>query len=318
LVARVKPALVHTHGYRADVIGGLVARACGLPAVSTVHGFTGGSRRNRLNERVQCIALRYADGIIAVSKPLVGRLSAAGVPKDRIHFVQNGFAPLSNALPRRQARQRLGIPDDRLVAAWIGRLSAEKGPDVALDALSQCETPWHLSMIGDGREGHRLRDQAASLGIVDRVTWHGPLPNAGTLLPAFDALILSSRTEGTPIVLFEAMEAQVPIVATRVGGVPDVLSSADAILVPPDTPHAIASGLDEIARDQKAANRRAAHSRQRLSESFEQRTWLARVSAVYDRVLVMRSHSKNGRDVRRRENDEFGSTTGNPWGIVDG
>ena len=285
LVARVKPALVHTHGYRADIIGGLVARACGLPAVSTVHGFTGGSRRNRLNERIQCIALRYADGIIAVSKPLVRKLAAAGVPENRIHFVQNGFAPLSNPLSRKQARQRLGIPDDRLVAAWIGRLSAEKGPDVALDSLAHCETQWHLSMVGDGREGPRLRDQAVSLGVVDRVTWHGALPNAGNLLPAFDALILSSRTEGTPIVLFEAMQAQVPIVATRVGGVPDVLSSADAILVPPDMPRAIASGLDAIARDQKAAGRRAAHSRQRLSESFEQRTWLARVSAVYDRVL---------------------------------
>ena len=285
LVGRVKPALVHTHGYRADIIGGLVARACGLPAVSTVHGFTGGSRRNRLNERIQCLALRYADGVIAVSKPLVRKLSAAGIPENRIHFVQNGFAPLSKALPRRQARQRLGIPDDRLVAAWIGRLSAEKGPDVALASLPHCEPQWHLSMIGDGRERHRLRDQAASLGVVDRVTWHGPLANAGCLLSAFDALILSSRTEGTPIVLFEAMEAQVPIVATRVGGVPDVLTSADAILVPPDMPHAIGSGLDEIARDRKAARRRAAHSRQRLSESFGQHTWLARVSAVYDRVL---------------------------------
>ena len=140
-------------------------------------------------------------------------------------------------------------------------------------------------MVGDGREGPRLRDRAAALGIVDKVTWHGALPNAGSLVSAFDALILSSRTEGTPIVLLEAMEAQVPIVATRVGGVPDVLSSVDAILVPPDMPRAIASGLDEIARDRTAAHRRAAHSRQRLTEAFGHRKWLTRVSEVYNRVL---------------------------------
>ena len=285
LVSRIKPALLHTHGYRADIIGGLVARSCGLPAVSTVHGFTGGSRRNRLNEHLQCVALRYADGVIAVSKPLVHKLSAAGIPQSRIHFVQNGFAPLSDTLSRKKARHRLGIPDDRLVAAWIGRLSAEKGPDVALDSLSHCGEQWHVSMIGDGREASQLRERAVSLGVVDRVTWHGPLPNAGSLLPAFDALILTSRTEGTPIVVFEAMAAGVPIVATKVGGVPDVLTSADAILVPPDMPHAIAWGLDEIARDQKAADRRAAHSRQRLGESFAEHTWLARVAAVYERVL---------------------------------
>ncbi len=285
LVSRVKPALLHTHGYRADIIGGLVGRACGLPVVSTVHGFTGGSRRNRLNERIQCMALRYADGIIAVSKPLAGKLAAAGIPDSRIHFVQNGFAPASNTLPRTLARQRLGIPDDRLVAAWVGRLSAEKGPDIALDCLLHCETQWHLSIIGEGREGARLRERARSLGIVERVTWHGALQQAARLLPAFDALILSSRTEGTPIVLFEAMAAQVPIVATSVGGVPDVLTAGDAILVPPENPHAIAAGLDAIARDQRAADRRAASSNQKLRECFEQRAWLDRVRAVYDRVL---------------------------------
>jgi glycosyltransferase involved in cell wall biosynthesis len=250
-----------------------------------VHGFTGGSRRNRLNERIQCIALRYADGIIAVSRPLVHRLSAAGVPENRITFVQNGFAPLSNPLPRSDARKSLGLPEGRLVAAWIGRLSPEKGPDLALESLLYCEKKWHLSFIGDGREAGHLRDQAKSLGVVDRVTWHGSLQNAGRLLPAFDALILSSRTEGTPIVVFEALQAQVPIVATRVGGVPDVLSFADAILVPPEMPRALASGLDAIARDREGAHRRAAHGKQKLRESFEQRAWLERVAAVYDRVL---------------------------------
>jgi len=107
----------------------------------------------------------------------------------------------------------------------VGRLSREKGADVILDAIAACKPPWRLSIIGDGPERERLKQQAARLGITDRVTWHGPVSNAGKLLSAFDAFVLSSRTEGTPIVLFEAMHSGVPIVTTSVGGVPDVVSS---------------------------------------------------------------------------------------------
>ena len=96
LIARVKPQLVHTHGYRSDVLGGMVARARRVPAISTVHGFTGGGARNRLNEWLQTAALRRADAVIAVSGPLVHRLTAAGIVRARIYCIPNGFAQMEN------------------------------------------------------------------------------------------------------------------------------------------------------------------------------------------------------------------------------
>lgn len=281
LVDRLQPAVVHTHGYRADVIGGMVARARRVRTVSTVHGFTGGGRRNRLNETVQVYALRRADAVLAVSRPLVDRLTRAGVPREKITWIPNGFAPANHTITRAASRRALGIADNVIVAGWVGRLSREKGADVMLDALAKSDPSWRLSIVGEGVERDRLKEQAAGLGISDRVSWHGAVPNAGALMPAFDAFVLSSRTEGTPIALLEAMHARVPIVATQVGGVPDVVTSEHALLVPAEQPDRIAAGLAELRRDPSAATRRAERARERVLEEFSAKAWIDAIEEVY-------------------------------------
>jgi glycosyltransferase involved in cell wall biosynthesis len=281
LCARLKPGVVHTHGYRADVIGGAAARANRVPTVSTVHGFTGGGLRNRLYEAVQSFALRHSDAVIAVSAPLVCRIAEAGVDPERIHFVPNGFTSADVTLTRSAARHRLGIGADELVVGWVGRLSREKGADVMLDALAECDPLWRLSVIGEGPELDRLRRQAAKLRIAERVVWHGAVAEAGSLLSAFDVFVLSSRTEGTPITLLEAMNSRVPIVATQVGGVPDVVTSANAILVTPEAPRAIAKALEDVRREPLSAIHRSELARARLLRSFSSVAWLDAVEVVY-------------------------------------
>ena len=284
LMSKLNPRVVHSHGYRADLIAGAAARQQRIPRVSTVHGFLGGSLRNRMYERMQLIALRHADAVLAVSRPLVDRLAKAGVPAGKIYFVPNGFAPLAVNLARDAARQQLDLNGSAPIVGWVGRLSREKGADVMLDAIAACETPWRLSMIGDGPEREALAQHAAELGITDRITWHGPVMSAGTLFNAFDAFVLSSRTEGTPIVLFEAMHSGVPIVATGVGGVPDVVSPAEAILLPPDQPVMIAQALDAILSDPTAAKRRSSLARERVIRDFGQERWLAQIDRIYRQI----------------------------------
>jgi glycosyltransferase involved in cell wall biosynthesis len=189
---------------------------------------------------------------------------------------------LQPPLTRSVARSNLGISSDALVAGWVGRLSRDKGPDVMLDALALAGPAWRLSMIGEGRDRDKLLRKAASLGISDRVTWHGHVPDAGLLMTAFDAFVLSSRTEGTPITLLEAMRACVPIVATRVGGVPDVVTSREALLVSAEQPAQIAGALADIASGQSAARDRSVRARDKAKEKFGPAAWLTAVSAVYD------------------------------------
>ena len=119
------------------------------------------------------------------------------------------------------------------------------------------------------------------MGIANRVTFHGSIADAGNLLAAFDAFVLSSRTEGTPITLLEAMYANAPIVATSVGGVPDVVTSAHALLVAPEKPAMIAAALGEIAHNPSAAKQRGLLARERVMSAFAAEGWLAAVEEVY-------------------------------------
>lgn len=289
LCEEVGADILHTHGYRPDVVASGIATGLGIPRVSTVHGFTGGDWKNRLYERMQRYVLRRFDGVIAVARSQIGPLSAAGVPAERIHLLPNAWQP-GTTLPRRTARAALGAPDTTMHVGWVGRLSHEKGADILLDALKVLgDLPLTVSVLGDGAERERLEGLAADLGIADRVRWHGALPDAGRYFSAFDLFVLSSRTEGTPMVLFEAMAAGVPIVASAVGGVPDVITSAEGWLVPAGDPLELAAAIRSAIADPSVAHTCARRAKTRLESEFALSTWLAGHEALYTRLLTRRA-----------------------------
>jgi glycosyltransferase involved in cell wall biosynthesis len=276
ICAETSPDVVHSHGYRTDVVDAGAARRAGIPTVTTVHGFTGGGWRNRAYEWLQLRAFRRFDAVVAVSRPLVQRLGAAGVPAARTHLIPNAFMPSSTPLTRAEARARLGLETDAFTVGWVGRLSHEKGADVLLDALTTIDVD--AVIIGAGRDARALRAHPA------RVHWAGAVPAAATLLAAFDVFVLSSRTEGTPIVLLEAMAAGIPVIATTVGGVPDVVSPAEAILVPPAQPAVLARAIITVRDDPAGAAVRAAAARRRLEDAFAPEPWLRAYESLYASV----------------------------------
>lgn len=284
------PDVVHTHGYRPDVLAGGVARRLGHATVTTVHGFTGGGVRNRLYEWLQVRAFRRFDAVVAVSRALAERLAAAGVPRTVLHVIPNAYQAWAAPAGRDGARAALGLPSDGYRLGWVGRLSQEKGADVLIDALALLgDLPLQVSILGTGRESESLAARARAAGVSDRIRWHGTVPDAGRLFAAFDCFVLSSRTEGTPIVLFEAMAVGVPIVAAAVGGVPDVVSADEALLVAPSDPAALAAGIRAAHADPRAAADRARAARRRLETAFGTSEWLARYDAAYDAVIGARS-----------------------------
>lgn len=285
LLQRLRPDVIHTHGYRPDVLDAGVARRMGIPTVSTVHGFTGGDVRNRLYEWLQRRAHRDFAAVISVSKPISERLRAAGVHASRLHVLPNAWIP-EPPLARSEAREALAIPADARRIAYVGRLSHEKGADVLLDAFARLrDTNLTLSIVGDGPERAILQSKAGELSIADRITWHGMVPGAHRYFRAFDAFVLSSRTEGTPVTLLEAMGAGVPIVVTRVGGVPAVVGPDEALLVASEQPAALAAAMDEVFRDESAAQTRVEAARMRVLDQFSTDAWLERHDEIYARVL---------------------------------
>ncbi len=217
-----------------------------------------------------------------MSQPLGASLVRDGVRRDHVHLIRNAWDDGVTFLDRQSARRALGLSPEGVRIGWVGRISYEKGLDVMLDALALLQgTGITLSVLGDGDERTELQARAHTLGIGTRVTWHGTVHGAARVISAFDAFVLSSRTEGTPIALFEAIAAGVPVVASAVGGVPDVVSPAEAMLVRAQDPAALAAAVAGTLDDSAAALERARAARRRLDREFALQPWLKRYEALY-------------------------------------
>ena len=277
--------IIHTHGYRSDVVG--LAAASGRPVktVTTVHGFTGGGWKNRMYEKLQLRAFRKFSAVVSVSRPLRRQIIASGVTEDRVRLIPNAFGG-AGVVDRSSARDALGLSGEQFVVGWVGRVTHEKGLDVMLEGLRRLpDLPILLAVVGEGREREALGRRAVEISQADRVRWLGMVPDGGRYFSAFDLYVLSSRTEGTPITLLEAMEAGVPIVTTAVGGIPDVVSGQEAWLVPPDDPAALAGAIRDAYGSPQERQARADRARGRVASQFAVGPWLDRYEALYRELL---------------------------------
>lgn len=278
----LKPDVAHTHGYRSDVIDSSAARAAGIPTAATVHGFLRGGLRNRCYEWFQRRSLRHVGGIAAVSRPLMEELVRSGVPRTAIRFVPNAWSPVVRALAPAEARRALDIRPGVTAIGWIGRISREKGLDVMIGALPHlADLPVELHVIGDGPERAASEAAATERGVAPRLRWHGLVPDAERLMAAFDVVVLSSRSEGTPMVLLEAMAARVPVVATAVGGVPDVVHPSEGLLVESEDAESLAAAVRMVIAHPDGARTRVRNARKRIDQDFSVTRWLAAYRALY-------------------------------------
>ncbi len=283
--------VMHCHAYRADILGLLAAARLDAATVSTSHGFTGGGPKNRFYEWLDRRALCRFDAVIAVSAALQESLGRSGVPRERLCLVQNAVLPLP-LLERQAARSRLGLAGSQVAVGWIGRMSREKGPDVFIEAFARLRrSDVQAVMVGDGAERESLEAAAVRLGVADRISFVGSVPDAGELLAAFDMVVLSSRTEGLPISLLEAMSAGVPLVATRVGDIPAATSHGRfAELVPPGDSGALAAAMERTLTTDRAVSDRIRSAQEWVELQFGVGPWLDRIAAVHEQAI--RRHEK--------------------------
>ncbi len=281
--------VVHTHGYRSDLVGGHAGKSSNVPIVTTVHGFTGGGMKNRTFEALQRLAFRRFDAVVVVSKPQADLLRNSGVAEGRIHLIANALSAHPSPLDRAAARAALRLPPGGLVAGWVGRVSREKGVDVFIDALSSIsDRVLSAAIIGDGSE--RAAQQARAEALQPgRFHWLGAIPDAARYYAAFDVFVMSSRAEGLPMVLLEAMAARIPIVATAVGGIPALLSPAEGTLVPPDDAKALAAAIRSTIDDPASASMRAQAAQLRQRAEYDVAPWSARYEALYRHLIGARA-----------------------------
>jgi glycosyltransferase involved in cell wall biosynthesis len=238
------------HGYKADVVGRWAARRAGVPAVAVSRGWTGESARVRLYERLDRLALRWMDRVVCVSAGQARKVCRAGVCRRRVSVIHNAIQPARFRPPDPAARDelcRMFARPPGLVVGAAGRLSPEKGFDVLVEAAARvcCEHPAAgFVLFGEGALRDALREQIARRGLAGRFVLGGFRPDLDRFFPLFDVLAQSSHTEGMPNVVLEAFAAGTPVVATAVGGTPEVVDEGrSGHLVRPGDADALARRL---------------------------------------------------------------------------
>jgi glycosyltransferase involved in cell wall biosynthesis len=288
ILRRVRPDVVHTHGPHSDLVTSGVARGLGIPVVTTLHGSSRLPGKSGLTEWLQFRWLVRFDAVIAVSRPLVDELATTTrVRKERVHWIPNAHVPTTTGLSRAAARAELGIPAHEVTIGWVARMIPVKACDnfVRAFAIAARGRRVRAAIVGDGPERPALETLAQELGVRDQMTFCGLREQAGRLFAAFDAFVLSSKSEGTPMTLLEAVAASVPVIATSVGGIPDVVrSTTHALLVPPNDSEALGEAIRTVLDDPAGAQARAVAARQHLDQELSAELWLKRHEALYSRL----------------------------------
>ncbi|WP_218671717.1 glycosyltransferase family 4 protein [Microbispora sp. GKU 823] len=293
--------LVHAHLGEDLAVVPLALRAAGharVPFVLTVHcspGHTVSGRTPRalvlrhLGGALERRGTARADAVIVLTSRMRDVLVGGGVPAGRVHVIPSGIAPVFTR-PAGPGPLLDGVPVPRVL--YVGRLHEQKGVDVLLRALALLgDPPVDLLVVGDGPRARRLRELAERLGVAARVHLRGFVPQEDIpgVLGGGDPLVLPSRYEELGTVLIEAMHAGNPIVATRVGGIPDLVEDGvTGLLVPPGRPEALAAAIRRLLDDPAEAKEMAANARRRVAE-LHWDTLVHRVHAVYGEVLRART-----------------------------
>lgn len=228
------------HGYKANILGRLAARRRKIPVVAVARGWTGESFKVRLYERLDRFHLRWMDRVVCVSEAQATKVRRAGVRPDRIRVIYNAIDPSRFHEPDERYRAKLlryfRQPRTHVIGA-AGRLSPEKGFSVLVSAAERVLREHPLAgfvLFGEGPERAALQQQINAAGLGQSFVLAGFRADLDRILPHFDLLVLPSYTEGLPNVVLESFGAGVPVVATAVGGTPEVIDDgASGYLVPP-------------------------------------------------------------------------------------
>lgn len=285
------------NGYKPDVIGWRAARLAGVPVVAISHGWTAATWKVRLNEAIDRLVLRWMDRVVCVSAAQAARVRRAGVSPGRIVVIRNAIdtKPFDCPDPSYRARMQTWFaqPRTRLIAA-AGRLSPEKGFDqlIAAAALVAKQDPGAgFVLFGDGPLRETLARQIEAKGLASTFVLAGFRTDLDRFLPCCDVLVLSSWTEGLPVIVLEALAAGVPVVATSVGGTPEVVADGvNGYLVPPGKPAVWALLLTELLRDAGLRQRMRQAGRQRIAERFT----FAAQSDAYQRLFQQLCRERGG------------------------
>jgi glycosyltransferase involved in cell wall biosynthesis len=287
-----RPAILHAHDYKTDLLAVLLGRCFRIPVMTTMHGFVTRGGRLEAYYRLSHWALKRMDHVVAVSADLYQQLIDLKVPPARRSLIENGIdtEQFARRRPAEEARGRLGLNPRRLTVGAVGRLMPEKGFELlirAADELLRAGLDLDLLLVGDGDEKPRLQALITELGRGDRIRLLGYRSDLVELYEAMDVFALSSLREGLPNVLLEALALEVPAVATHVGGVPRLIRHEEnGLLVEPGSVGPLRDALARLLGDAGLRACLGRAGRQTVEGRYSFALRMQKMRAVYDGLLA--------------------------------
>ncbi len=291
LVKTLKMDIVHAHEVKSDVIALLAARICTVPLITTMHGWIGNGFKQRCLTALDKQIVRGFDQVIAVSRQIHDELRAHGIPQHRLKLVHNAIVIERYVRTGKSGAMAklLGKAVKRPVIGSIGRLSAEKGHADLIEALAlvkKAGQEFMMVFIGDGPERGRLACQVEALGLADSVYMPGYVRDPQALMEEIDLMVLPSHTEGLPNAALESLLMEIPVLATSVGGTPEVIDDRQTgRLVPSHSPQWLAAAILEYFADPDSWKQMALQGREMVKERFDFRARTRKIEAIYSDVI---------------------------------
>ena len=294
-------SLLCTHGYKANIVGWAASRLTGCPQIAFVRGWTGESWRVQLYDRLDRLVLRWTDWVVCVSHAQAKQLREKRKGRHAPVVIANAaLLPREEVNPpihRLRIRRALGLREDAFLVCAVGRLSPEKGHRYLLRAIAALVDhipTLRITFLGEGHERKALENEVARLGVQNYVVFAGFKKDIQPWIQACDLLVNPSLTEGVPNVILEAMALGTPVVATRVGGVPDLVQDQQCgVLVPPGDPEALAVAIHDLFQRPTERVRLAQNATKQLEE-YSPAKQNQRLLELYARALEgPRSQSAN-------------------------
>src|SRR5436190_3023510 len=292
IVAEESPTILQTHGVKSHFLVKLAGLGKRYPWIAYHHGYTTPNLKMRGYNQLNRWSLPSAARVITVCDAFARQLSANGVRADRISVCHNSVVPPRRVTSEEQRtlRNKLGIGEERVVMA-VGRLSSEKGHFDLLEAVGllpelDSELKFKLIIVGEGPERARLERAAGERALGQRVLFIGQVEDVAPYYAIADALALPSHSEGSPNVLLEAMAGGLPIVATNVGGVPEIAADGkSALLVPRQNPRLFAAALNRLLTSPELAQALRANAKARVETYFSPESHAQSLIRIYQQLL---------------------------------
>jgi glycosyltransferase involved in cell wall biosynthesis len=288
-----RPHVVHTHLAKAGTIGRVAGRVSGTRAViHTYHGtvFRGyfGAAKSRAFVEIERALSHITTRIVAITPSQRRELIELGIGDERkVVEIPLGFdlAPFLDSPDQRSARERLGLPFDTPIVAIVSRLVPVKDVSLFLRAMAKVSPPALALVVGDGELRPSLEAESATLGLRERCRFVGWQRDVSTVYAAADVVALTSRNEGSPVSIIEAMAAGRAVVCTAVGGVPDVVRPGTGVLVPAGDDNAFAVALTGLLLDPGRRAELGAAARRAVYPAYDAARLVSDTTRLYESVL---------------------------------